>query len=30
VFRYPDEIELAKVEKFWFLDLVSGGRIGVR
>ena len=30
VLRYPDEIELAKVEKFWFLDLVSGGRIGVR
>jgi hypothetical protein len=30
VFRFPEEIELAKVEKLWFLDLVSGGRIGVR
>jgi hypothetical protein len=30
VSRYPDEVDLAKVEKFWFLDLVTGGRIGVR
>ena len=30
VFRYPDEVDLAKVEKFWFLDIVTGGRIGIR
>jgi hypothetical protein len=30
VYRYPDEVDLAKVEKLWFLDLVSGGRIGAR
>lgn len=28
VLRYPDEIDLAKVEKIWFLDLVTAGRIG--
>jgi len=28
VYRYPDQIDLARVEKLWFLDLVSGGRIG--
>ena len=27
VFRCPDEIDLKKVEKFWFLDLVTDGRI---
>jgi hypothetical protein len=30
VYRYPDQIDLARVEKLWFLDLVSGGRIGAR
>jgi|SRR5580658_1498148 hypothetical protein len=28
VYRHPDEIDLARVEKLWFLDLVSAGRIG--
>jgi hypothetical protein len=28
VYRYPDEIDLSRVEKLWFLDLVSAGRIG--
>jgi hypothetical protein len=28
VYRHPDEIDLARVEKLWFLDLVSVGRIG--
>jgi hypothetical protein len=28
VYRHPDEIDLASVEKLWFLDLVSAGRIG--
>ena len=30
VLRYPDEIDLAKVEKLWFLDLVTAGRIAMR
>ncbi len=30
VFQCPDEIDLAKVEKIWFLDLVTGGRIAMR
>jgi hypothetical protein len=25
--RFPEEYDLAKVEKFWFLDLITGGRI---
>jgi site-specific DNA-cytosine methylase len=25
--RCPDEIDLKKVEKFWFLDLLTDGRI---
>ncbi len=24
---YPDEYDLAKVEKYWFLDLITGGKI---
>jgi hypothetical protein len=27
VLRAPDEIDLARVEKFWFLDLLTSGRI---
>lgn len=27
VLRYPDEIDLRKVEKWWFLDLITDGRI---
>jgi hypothetical protein len=27
VMAYPDEYDLAKVEKFWFLDLLTEGRI---
>lgn len=30
VLAYPDEIDLRKVEKWWFLDLVTDGRIGSR
>ena len=30
VLAYPDEIDLRKVEKWWFLDLVTNGRIGCR
>ena len=30
VYRYPDQIDLARVEKLWYLDLVSGGRVGAR
>ena len=30
VLTYPDEIDLRKVEKWWFLDLLTAGRIGVR
>lgn len=25
--NHPDEYELGPVEKFWFLDIVSGGRL---
>lgn len=28
--KHPDEIDLRKVEKWWFLDLVTAGRIGIR
>ena len=27
VYRAPEEIDLARVEKFWFLDLLTDGRI---
>ncbi len=27
IFRYPDEVDLRKVEKWWFLDLLTDGRI---
>jgi hypothetical protein len=27
VCQFPEEIDLAKVEKFWFLELVTDGRI---
>ena len=27
IFRAPEEIDLARVEKFWFLDVVTGGKI---
>lgn len=30
VLKHPDEIDLRKVEKWWFLDLVTAGRIGIR
>jgi DNA-directed RNA polymerase specialized sigma24 family protein len=30
VLKHPDEIDLRKVEKWWFLDLVTDGRIGIR
>jgi hypothetical protein len=30
VLSYPDEVDLRKVEKWWFLDLVTNGRIGCR
>ncbi|MBV9762490.1 MAG: hypothetical protein JO340_18160 [Acidobacteriaceae bacterium] len=30
VFRAPEEIDLARVEKIWFLDLLTGGKIGVQ
>ena len=30
VLSYPDEIDLRRVEKWWFLDLITGGRIGMR
>jgi hypothetical protein len=30
VLAHPDEIDLRKVEKWWFLDLLTAGRIGVR
>lgn len=30
VLAYPDEVDLRKVDKWWFLDLVTCGRIGVR
>ena len=30
VLTHPDEVDLRKVEKWWFLDLVTDGRIGIR
>ena len=30
VLAYADEVDLRKVEKWWFLDLVTNGRIGCR
>ena len=30
VLVYPDEVDLRKVEKWWFLDIVTNGRIGCR
>ena len=27
VLRYPEEVDLCKVEKFWFLDLLTDGKI---
>ncbi len=27
LFKYPDEVDLKKVEKWWFLDLITDGRI---
>ena len=30
VLKHPDEVDLRKVEKWWFLDLVSASRIGIR
>jgi len=30
VFSYPDEVDLRKVEKWWFLDLLTNGHIGCR
>lgn len=30
VLAYPDEVDLRKVEKWWFLDLITAGRIGLR
>jgi len=27
IFRCPEEIDLARVEKFWFLDIVTDGKI---
>lgn len=27
ILRYPDEIDLARVEKIWFLDLVTKGKL---
>ncbi len=27
ILRYPEEIDLARVEKLWFLDLLTGGKI---
>lgn len=28
--QIPDEIDLRKLEKWWFLDLLTAGRIGIR
>jgi hypothetical protein len=28
ILRYPEEIDLAKVEKFWFLDILTDGKVG--
>lgn len=30
VMTYPEEVDLRKVEKWWFLDLVTDGRIAAR
>ncbi|MBY0502716.1 MAG: hypothetical protein K2X03_02320 [Bryobacteraceae bacterium] len=30
ILSHPDEIDLRKVEKWWFLDLITAGRIGIR
>jgi hypothetical protein len=30
VLRAPEEIDLARVEKIWFLDLLTGGKIGIQ
>lgn len=30
ILRCPEEIDLARVEKIWFLDLLTGGKIGVQ
>ena len=30
VLAYPDEIDLRKVERWWFLDVLTDGRIGSR
>jgi len=30
VLTHPDEVDLRRVEKWWFLDLVTDGRIGSR
>jgi hypothetical protein len=30
VLTHPDEVDLRRVEKWWFLDLVTDGRIGIR
>lgn len=30
VLQCPDEVDLRKVDKWWFLDLVTAGRIGIR
>lgn len=30
VLSHPDEVDLRKVDKWWFLDLVTAGRIGIR
>jgi hypothetical protein len=27
ILRYPEEIDLARVEKIWFLDLLTGGKL---
>jgi|SRR5579871_5018855 len=27
IMRYPEEVDLARVEKFWFLDLITDGKI---
>jgi hypothetical protein len=30
ILRAPEEIDLARVEKIWFLDLLTGGKIGLQ
>ena len=27
ILRYPEEIDLARVEKFWFLDIITDGKV---